>query len=212
MGITTISPQDFTISKAATTTPNGERFLNVDDTSILLASVGNAQSANLYAYCNNNPVNRVDYTGYEETVNPNHWNAAVLSISINLLPFVLNPYTEKLLYDSFNIAVNSKDNKTYIAKIIISADLAATILYCININESLTYELLASTLDYYAFFNDGKNPRRHLLFSIDCMAKEIKDHFEGYLAAAEKKLVPCALVHESIFELRKINGIRRKYS
>lgn len=44
--------------------PEWGRFLNCDDTSILLATQGTDHGANLFAYCNNDPVNRVDYTGY----------------------------------------------------------------------------------------------------------------------------------------------------
>ena len=44
--------------------PEWGRFLNVDDTNILLATQGENLGANLFAYCNNNPVNYADYTGY----------------------------------------------------------------------------------------------------------------------------------------------------
>ena len=44
--------------------PEWGRFLNVDDTNILLASQGESLGANLFAYCNNNPVNKADYSGY----------------------------------------------------------------------------------------------------------------------------------------------------
>ncbi len=44
--------------------PEWGRFLNCDDTSILLATQGETHGANLYAYCENNPINHVDYTGY----------------------------------------------------------------------------------------------------------------------------------------------------
>ena len=40
--------------------PEWGRFLNCDDTNILLATKGETLGANLFAYCNNNPVNRVD--------------------------------------------------------------------------------------------------------------------------------------------------------
>ena len=43
--------------------PEWGRFLNCDDTNILLATQGETLGANLFAYCNNNPVNRVDYEG-----------------------------------------------------------------------------------------------------------------------------------------------------
>lgn len=43
--------------------PEWGRFLNADDTSILLSSVGSPLGANMYAYCNNNPINKIDYNG-----------------------------------------------------------------------------------------------------------------------------------------------------
>lgn len=43
--------------------PEWGRFLNVDDTNILLSTQGENLGANLFAYCNNNPVNKADYTG-----------------------------------------------------------------------------------------------------------------------------------------------------
>ena len=43
--------------------PEWGRFLNVDDTNILLSTQGAALGVNLFAYCNNDPVNMVDYTG-----------------------------------------------------------------------------------------------------------------------------------------------------
>ena len=45
--------------------PEWGRFLNCDDTAILLSTQGETHNANLFAYCNNNPVNRVDYEGYD---------------------------------------------------------------------------------------------------------------------------------------------------
>ena len=44
--------------------PEWGRFLNTDDTSIMLTKTDDAFSANMYLYCNNNPVNKVDYDGY----------------------------------------------------------------------------------------------------------------------------------------------------
>ncbi|MGN0520920.1 MAG: RHS repeat domain-containing protein, partial [Candidatus Fimenecus sp.] len=48
--------------------PEWGRFMNVDDTSILLATQGTSHGANLFAYCENNPVNMVDYTGQNSQV------------------------------------------------------------------------------------------------------------------------------------------------
>ena len=45
--------------------PEWGRFLNCDDTVILLATKGKALGANMFAYCGNNPVNRIDPTGFK---------------------------------------------------------------------------------------------------------------------------------------------------
>ena len=44
--------------------PEWGRFLNCDDTAILLSTQGQTHNANLFAYCANNPVNKSDETGY----------------------------------------------------------------------------------------------------------------------------------------------------
>lgn len=44
--------------------PVWSRFINMDDANILKLTQGETLSANLYAYCNNNPVNYTDPTGY----------------------------------------------------------------------------------------------------------------------------------------------------
>ena len=51
--------------------PEWGRFLNTDDTSIMLTKTDDAFSANMYLYCNNNPVNKVDYDGYYSAVKAN---------------------------------------------------------------------------------------------------------------------------------------------
>ncbi len=40
------------------------RFINTDDTQIAIATMGTVLGANLFAYCENNPVNHVDYSGF----------------------------------------------------------------------------------------------------------------------------------------------------
>ncbi|MDO4847473.1 MAG: RHS repeat-associated core domain-containing protein [Clostridiaceae bacterium] len=48
--------------------PAWGRFINADDTSILLSTTGTLHGANLYAYCNNNPINKVDYSGKDTNI------------------------------------------------------------------------------------------------------------------------------------------------
>ena len=57
--------------------PEWGRFLNCDNTNILLATKGETLGANLFAYCSNNPVNRVDYEGRNSTSLP--WLAAIFT-------------------------------------------------------------------------------------------------------------------------------------
>ena len=58
--------------------PEWGRFINCDDTNILLATQGEDHGANLFAYCDNNPVNRVDYKGRNS-------NKLVVGIALTLL-------------------------------------------------------------------------------------------------------------------------------
>ena len=61
--------------------PEWGRFLNCDDTAILLATQGETHNANLFAYCANNPVNWVDYTGFFKAKDHYDYSAG---IAINL--------------------------------------------------------------------------------------------------------------------------------
>lgn len=47
--------------------PEWGRFINCDDTNILLATQGETLGANMFAYCGNNPVNYVDPTGRDSS-------------------------------------------------------------------------------------------------------------------------------------------------
>lgn len=44
--------------------PEIGRFINTDDTQIAIATQGTILGANLFAYCNNNPTNEIDISGY----------------------------------------------------------------------------------------------------------------------------------------------------
>ncbi len=51
--------------------PNIGRFINTDDTQIAIATQGTLLGANLFAYCENDPVNYIDNSGYARTVSKN---------------------------------------------------------------------------------------------------------------------------------------------
>ena len=44
--------------------PEWGRFINADDTSLLMLTTGDIHGANLFAYCNNDPVNHIDPNGF----------------------------------------------------------------------------------------------------------------------------------------------------
>lgn len=60
------------------------RFINTDDTQIAIATMGTVLGANLFAYCENNAVNRVDFTG--EFGTPIQWACAIIGAIIGV-PF-----------------------------------------------------------------------------------------------------------------------------
>ncbi len=60
------------------------RFINTDDTQIAVATMGTVLGANLFAYCENNPMNRVDFTG--EIGTPIQWACAIIGAIIGV-PF-----------------------------------------------------------------------------------------------------------------------------
>ena len=107
--------------------PEWGRFLNCDDTNILLATQGETHNANLFAYCDNNPVNKVDYTGYDAGEIANIFIFDILLPLLGLYDRLL-----KLGYEHyFDIAqditcsygVDSKNNfKTYTVLFILSKD------------------------------------------------------------------------------------------
>ena len=159
--------------------PQWGRFMNVDDTSILLATQGETHNANLFAYCSNNPVNRVDYTGYSADF------ALTIALQLVILLYLSDYYTS----DYFEVsqyagagAIKIKINK---------GDFIERIYDCVCINEDVTYSVLAVVTNYIfrekigdCFAKRGK--QRSILFSDECLKEEIKLHANGYMAALNK--------------------------
>ena len=104
--------------------PYWGRFLNVDDTAILLSSVGQIKGANLFIYCGNNPVNMVDYSGFSShewvvnmiiTLMAAYVTYIVLSNKTNILPHIYNNVTKKseiasLINDALSFEFSYKPN------------------------------------------------------------------------------------------------------
>lgn len=88
--------------------PEWGRFLNCDDTAILLSTQGETHNANLFAYCDNNPVNRVDYEGYDS----NEIVAEVVSLigAALILDRVRETYMKEILFVvSYYDVINKKE-------------------------------------------------------------------------------------------------------
>ena len=100
--------------------PEWGRFLNVDDVKILSTSAGDPLAANPYLYCNNNPVNRVDYTGLSSIEGPMYGVSLVviMIISYNLIE------SKNLLYNNniIDIEVNFAKDQTNVTLVITYMD------------------------------------------------------------------------------------------
>lgn len=133
----------------------------------LLATQGETHNANLFAYCNNNPVNNVDPTGMKSKEND---GTAILEKILSLIePFVSVKY--------FQVNPND-DGFTYSLKLCTSyANFYSALVNAKKINKEVTYIVLALLYDGFIQVKMG----RYFLFSVDCMLEEIKWHFERYI-------------------------------
>lgn len=66
--------------------PSWGRFINADDVTILEMTVGEVHGANIFAYCNNDPVNYIDSTGYF----PTRWIIAAVDLLIIAVPAIFS--------------------------------------------------------------------------------------------------------------------------
>ncbi len=90
--------------------PTYGRFLNADTTEILEATQGTPLGANLFAYCNNNPVNMVDYGGTLGLVA----TIALVIIIIVIFDYIINNddlYTKSFLTTIRDFKISKMLNK-----------------------------------------------------------------------------------------------------
>ncbi len=164
--------------------PEWGRFLNCDDTAILLATQGETHNANLFAYCANNPVNRVDYMGYDSE--ELRYNLYLLTCAVVVCQF---EYSIEIVTD-FRYQQSHKGGIKIHLNTIKSFDMKKkSFSDCIfQLYETWgddTFDFLAkyATSKFYDVFpteyeaDYGKTiSKREFLFSDECVSKEIKHH------------------------------------
>lgn len=73
--------------------PNICRFINADEPSIIALSFGNIVGANLFAYCNNNPIMNIDPTGHWRISISVTWAGIILDALITfVLPYIFTAF------------------------------------------------------------------------------------------------------------------------
>lgn len=178
--------------------PEWGRFLNCDDTAILLATQGETHNANLFAYCANNPVCKSDPTGYwaEDSL-----PFAVVSFLDFLFISINNMYV-KTPEDNF-ISIH-KSGKLFSIQINLLFDgVEERLKESLRRSEENTYKALA--IYCVALFENAPEldekgkiktdekgntvllTKRRFLFSDECMEYEIAEHVKGFLSARDTK-------------------------
>ena len=157
--------------------PEWGRFLNTDDTAIMLTKTDDAFSANMYLYCNNNPVNNTDAFGR----NPDK----LIKDLVSLITIYMKMY-------KYSSCVDEKGNHPYMAITKLKSEelwylniycnkenFLNDIIFCLALNKELTY--LCMTVLMIERFENGAN--RRFLFSDECVKNEIKIHLKAYMSS-----------------------------
>ena len=197
--------------------PEWGRFANTDDTSIMLTKTDDAFSANMYLYCNNNPVNKVDYSGRDaEKIDIPFLEACIDLIGVICNDFNLNGNlkngffklyknaSKPLLYNLQIKFDNSDDPRVYSA-----------VKRCFYMSSELTCEIIALFAGIYF----QRIIKRQFLFSPECMCREIKYHILSYMIGYKKSHANPVDIYEGDVYINKsqneifdyYNGIRKCY-
>ena len=179
--------------------PEWGRFLNCDDTAILLSTQGQTHNANLFAYCANNPVNRVDYNGKYSTNLTTSVNAEIYQVMIFFILVYNNPISISVNPTAHKGVINIDLTETcpymngefsdvlltmyQIYKEQYGKDTAENIFYILAVISTYFFYYDFANLYNSQIANNNSNEkisRREFLFSDECVADEIKAHCEGY--------------------------------
>ena len=162
--------------------PNTGRFINADDTNYLNAT-GTVLGCNLFAYCENDPVNRVDYSGCKS--NNNDAYTVVYALYFTMF---LEAYKKAFI-------ISTNNNKKGKIQIKLETKLEGEYLYSVilsfyNLIGDKVFDIMSVYAcskfedEYYKIHNakhkKDKTKKRPFLFSDKCVSKEIKEHVLGY--------------------------------
>ncbi len=157
--------------------PEWGRFLNCDDTNILLATQGEILGANLFAYCNNDPVNRVDYFGEDST--GYEWiGDMVIGLCCIIILEKIGGYSDLLSYEIFDIIICNKNEMTY-----------ANLAFYNKSNKK--YYILKMTISKLGYWKSRKeNLKSEILdFSTDIAAGYFEGSIEEYIDGEKEALM-----------------------
>lgn len=171
--------------------PEIGRFINADDTTYLNAT-GTVLGCNLFAYCENDPVNYIDVFGNKKSLN---------SSNDVIYAFLFLITIDTIQSQNNAIEIKSDSNK----KGVMSIDLTCNSNGCLFSDAIFDfYKLIgdavfdmmavyATTIFYNEYYKkhnniykNDKTDKREFLFSNDCVSNEIKQHVLGYWYAKGK--------------------------
>lgn len=186
--------------------PELRRFINADKLENLYEPKNTylyADSVNMFAYCDNSPVNMVDYSGEKKKNNTSNYLANVLVFTIllaGLIDEVVKIASDQILYDFFSPTTwIYNESQKGVIKIYLKYDgfgennenAFSDFLYSYYLSfkdkvfDALTTLALEKFKEVFPtahndYYSTSPTENRPFLFSDSCVKNEIKDHCLGY--------------------------------
>ena len=196
--------------------PEWGRFLNVDDTNILLSTQGENLGANLFAYCNNNPVSKADYTGkLLESLTESY-----LQSFVDLVWIITNDHiVGRGPKNGFLKIEKEPDSKLYKVQITFvnpnNDKIYNTVKTCFIKSPALTGGIIAFYIGIYF----QQKYLRAFLFSPECISREIQYHIAAYMTGIKRdRSNPIDISEKDVYKKQIYNfifgynsGIRKCY-